>query len=194
MPPKGGWVGNVAFTLRTFVFGEPWVLALMFLDNLQQSCNQMEESEPALDNSEISLSKLPGVFWVAGSTSGSIRRAVPVISLIDETSHVPEFSTPRLEDLDFDNTPGVGGWELSTAGNARGDTAVSSSDYARILFDASLGLQDDMQLSLPWESGVMAAIFGDDTDSIFPSPSPPVEPGFSSVHFQVQQQQAEEAL
>ena len=74
---------------------------------------------------------------------------------------MPEFSTPRLEDLDFDNTPAVGGWELSTAGNAR---------------------------------GVMAAFFGDDTDTIFPSPSPPVEPGFSSVHFQVQQQQAEEAL
>ena len=166
----------------------------MFPVNLEQSCIQTGESELALDNSEISLSRLPGVFWVAGSRSGSIRRTVPVIRLIDETSHVPEFSTPRLEDLDDDNMPGFGGWELSAVGGARGDTAVSSSDYARILFDASLGLQDDMQLSLPWESGVMAAIFGDDTESIFPSPCPPVEPGFSSVHLQVQQQQAEEAL
>ncbi len=74
------------------------------------------------------------------------------------------------------------------------DTAVSSSDYARVLFDASVSLQDDMQLSLPWESGVMAAIFGDDTESIFPSPCPPVEPGFSSVPLQVQQQPVEEAL
>ena len=40
------------------------MLALMFLDNLEQSCNQMEDSEPALDNSDISLSNLPGVFWV----------------------------------------------------------------------------------------------------------------------------------
>ena len=196
MPPKGGWVGNVAFTLRTVVFGSHGVLACDFI---AVWCGtvlavQMEGSGHVLDNTEISLSSLPGVFWVAGSRSGNIRRTVPIISLIDETSHVPEFSTPRLEDLDDDSIPGFGGWELSAAGDSRGDTAVSSSDYARILFDASLRLQDDMQLSLPWESGVMAAIFGDDTDSIFPSPCPPVEPGFSSVHSQELQQHAEEAL
>ena len=147
-----------------------------------------------MDDSEILPSSLPGVFWVAGARSGSIRRTVPFISLVDETSHVPEISTPRLEDFHDFRTPWAGGWEPSVVGGSRDDTAVASTDYARILFDATLGLQDDMQLSLPWESGVMASIFGDDTDSIFPSPCPPVEPGFSSVHAQVPQQQTEEAL
>ena len=60
----------------------------------------MDGSDSVLDNSEISPSSLPGVFWVAGARSGIIHRTVPLISLINETSHVPEISTPRLEDLD----------------------------------------------------------------------------------------------
>ena len=96
--------------------------------------------------------------------------------------------------MDSGSIPEFGGGELSATVDPRDDTAVSSSDYSRILFDATLSLQDHMQLSLPWESGVMAAIFGDDTDSLFPSPCPSVEPGFSSAQSQVIQQHAEEAL
>ena len=153
----------------------------------------MDDSQPVFDNSVVTPSSLPGVFWVAGARSGDIRRTMPFISLI-ETSHVPEISTPRFEDLDSESIPGPGGEELSATINPRDDTAVSSSDFSGILFDATLSLQDDLQLSLPWESGVMAAIFGDDTDSLFPSPCPPVEPGFSSAQSQVIQQHAEEAL
>ncbi len=79
----------------------------------------MEESELAVDNSEIPLRRLPGVFWVAGSRSGSIRKSIPVISLIDEISHVPEFSTPRLVELEDDYMPDFGGWELSAVGGTR---------------------------------------------------------------------------
>ena len=51
----------------------------------------MNDPQPVLDSSVVSPSSLPGVFWVAGARSGVIRKTIPFISLIDETSHVQRF-------------------------------------------------------------------------------------------------------
>ena len=42
------------------------------------------------------------------------------------------------------------------------DTAVSISDYNRLLFEARLGGVGDAELKLPWETGVMKEIFAED--------------------------------
>ena len=73
----------------------------------------MNDSQPVFDNSVVTPSSLPGVFWVTGARSGVIRKTIPFISLIDETSHVPEISTPSFEDLDSGSIPELGGEELS---------------------------------------------------------------------------------
>ena len=56
------------------------------------------------------------------------------------------------------------------------DVAVSRSDYNRALFDARMAAMGDVELKMPWESGVMKQIFDSDDESIFPRVVPPLPP------------------
>ena len=50
-----------------------------------------------------------------------------------------------------------------------GDVAVPISDYNRMLFEARLQGVGDAELKLPWETGVMRQIFGNDDDDVLAS-------------------------
>ena len=55
---------------------------------------------------------------------------------------------------------------------------VSRSDYNRALFEARMGSMQDVELKMPWETGIMKQIFDSDDDSAFPKVLPPVPPDY----------------
>ena len=105
-------------------------------------------------------------------------RNVPVVEVVDLEE--PEFDQDDsfqawLDNLDVNVAPtsvadGVSDgtcadWDTSLVEQnvaERVDKPVSKRDYESLLLSARLSSLDDQQLKLPWESGVMTSIFGDD--------------------------------
>ena len=93
-------------------------------------------------------------------------------------------------DLDFGDEKGCGSFQLEH-GSAYmegcgasqfplDDVARSSevpvlrSDYNRALFEARMSSMSDVELKMPWETGIMKQIFDSDDESAFPQVLPPV--------------------
>ena len=51
---------------------------------------------------------------------------------------------------------------------------MSRSDYNRALFEARMSSMSDVELRMPWETGIMKQIFDSDDESAFPQVLPPV--------------------
>ena len=77
-----------------------------------------------------------------GNGIGAVSSAQSVCSPVDDRNACPEEVFPRA--------------------SSAVDTAVSISDYNRLLFEARLEGVGDAELKLPWETGVMKEIFAED--------------------------------
>ena len=58
------------------------------------------------------------------------------------------------------------------------DAPVSRADYNRALFEARMSSMSDVELKMPWETGIMKQLFDSDDDSIFPKVVPAVPPDY----------------
>ena len=97
-------------------------------------------------------------------------------------------------DLDFGDEKGCGSFQLEhgsaymegcsashfpSVDVARSsEVPVSRSDYNRALFEARMSSMSDVELKMPWETGIMKQIFDSDDDSVFPQVLPPVPPDY----------------
>ena len=72
----------------------------------------------------------------------------------------------------FHNLPRVNLW-LRTP-----DEPVSRADYNRALFEARMSSMSDVELKMPWETGIMKQLFDSDDDSVFPKVVPAVPPDY----------------
>jgi hypothetical protein len=105
------------------------------------------------------------------------------------------FSSPAEHDVTFDDNfshlPAVpvfdsSATERQVAGGAPVQTSVdlpiSRSDYNKALFEARMSAVGDIEMKLPWETGIMKQLFDSDDESIVPSVVPPVPPDYFVQH------------
>lgn len=140
--------------------------------------NTDSQCETPEQDSFMSLISEPTAGTLDGDISFDMQNGV--YSMPISATDAPEQSFPA----GFLSEPGVVDMEGCDASqlvqgdaDARSsDVAVSRSDYNRALFDARMAAMGDVELKMPWESGIMKQIFDSDDESLFPRVVPPLPP------------------